>query len=138
MKDTKGPLHGLPISVKDNCNVHGMDSTIGLGKYLNDPAKNSAVIVRIMMDLGAVPFCKTNVPQTLLSFGCANPVFGLTKNHLNHDLTPGGSSGGESTLIAAGGSRLGIGSDIGGSVRIPAHFTGVVGFKVTKNRFRFG
>ncbi|OXA40478.1 fatty acid amide hydrolase 1 [Folsomia candida] len=131
----RGPLHGFPISVKDNCNVIGMDSTIGLGKFLYQPAEDSSAIVKSLMALGAIPFAKTNVPQTLLSFGCANPVFGLTKNFLNSSLSPGGSSGGESSLIAAGGSRLGIGSDIGGSVRIPAHFTGIAGFKVTKGRF---
>ena len=160
MKERKGPLHGLPVSIKDNCDVMGMDSTLGLGKRLYKPAGDHAVLVKVLMDLGAVPFCKTNVPQTLLrliiptscidfyyyscflswpfysSFDCTNPIFGTTKNFLNPKLTPGGSSGGESTLIAAGGSIIGLGSDIGGSVRIPAHFSGIVGLKVTKDRLR--
>ncbi|ODM93474.1 Fatty acid amide hydrolase 1 [Orchesella cincta] len=134
LKEVRGPFHGLPISVKDNCWVKGMDSSIGLAKYLYQPVAKDSAIVQCYKDLGAVPFCKTNVPQTLLSFGCQNPVFGVTKNNLNPDLTPGGSSGGESSLIGAGGSRLGLGSDIGGSVRIPAHFCGVAGFKGTSQR----
>lgn len=67
MKDVKGPFHGFPISIKDNCWVKGMDSTIGLAKFLYQPASKDAVIVQAFKGLGAVPFCKTNVPQTLLS-----------------------------------------------------------------------
>jgi fatty acid amide hydrolase len=134
LKEVKGPFHGLPISIKDNCGIKGLDSTLGLGKRCFIPAQDHSVIVKVLLDLGAVPFCKTNVPQTLISFGCANPVFGVTTNFLNDKLSPGGSSGGEATLIAGGGSILGIGSDIGGSVRIPAHFSGIFGFKGTKDR----
>ena len=80
---------------------------------------------------GAIPFVLTNVPQTLLTYSCENPVYGSTSNPLSKDRTSGGSSGGEGALIGTGGSLVGIGSDIGGSIRIPAAFCGVVGFKVT-------
>jgi Asp-tRNA(Asn)/Glu-tRNA(Gln) amidotransferase A subunit family amidase len=65
MKEIKGPLHGLPISVKDNINVEGMDSTLGFAKFVHKPEATNANIVKALMDLGAVPFCKTNVPQSL-------------------------------------------------------------------------
>lgn len=81
--------------------------------------------------LGAIPFVLTNVPQTLLTYSCENPVFGTTLNPLSADRTSGGSSGGEGALIASGGSLVGIGSDIGGSIRIPASFCGIVGFKAS-------
>ena len=77
--------------------------------------------------MGAVPFCLTNVPQSLQSYGCSNPIYGVTCHPKDPHRTPGGSSGGEACLIAGGGSILGIGSDVGGSLRIPAHFCGVVG-----------
>ena len=94
-----------------------------------------AVIVQVLRAQGAIPgFCRTNIPQTMLSFECSNPIYGQTANP--HDTTrgPGGSSGGEGCLIASGGSLLGIGTDIGGSVRAPAHFCGVAGFKPTPQR----
>ncbi|RCN25666.1 hypothetical protein ANCCAN_28619 [Ancylostoma caninum] len=80
--------------------------------------------------LGMVPFVQTNVPQSLLSYSCSNPVYGTTSNPLDKARTPGGSSGGESAIIAAGGSIIGIGGDVGGSIRIPCHFTGIAGIKV--------
>ena len=81
--------------------------------------------------MGAIPFCLTNVPQTMVSYACSNPVFGVTTNPLDKNRTPGGSSGGEACLIAMGGSILGLGSDIGGSLRIPAHFCGIPSLKPT-------
>lgn len=65
LKEPKGPLHGLPISVKENCSVEGTDSTIGFGKNIHKPQYETCMLVRMLMDLGAVPFCKTNVPQSL-------------------------------------------------------------------------
>ncbi|CAL8109904.1 unnamed protein product [Orchesella dallaii] len=134
MPEIKGKLHGLPISVKDNCNVEGMDSTIGFAKNLHKPQDETCTIVKMLMDLGAVPFCKTNVPQTLFCWGSGNPIFGETKNSLNPALGPGGSSSGEGSLIASGGSVFGIGTDAAGSVRIPAHFCGIACLKPTKMR----
>jgi amidase len=80
---------------------------------------------------GAIPFCKTSVPQTLISYECVNPVFGVTRNPHNAEYTPGGSSGGEAVLLAASGSCAGFGTDIGGSLRIPAHFSGCFALKPT-------
>ncbi|KAF0297513.1 Fatty acid amide hydrolase 1 [Amphibalanus amphitrite] len=130
----RGPLHGVPISVKDSIDLEGFDSTLGLAKYLDRPAASNATLVQTLIDLGAVPFCKTNVPQTLMSFGCSNPVWGVTTNIRDPARVPGGSSGGEAVLVAAGGSPLGLGSDIGGSARVPALFSGCCGFKPTCGR----
>ena len=131
---TLGILHGLPVSIKENLNVAGMYSTLGLVKRTKAPVTDDAVICRVLRAHGAIPFVKTNVPQTLISFDCSNPIYKATRNP--HDLTrtPGGSSGGESALIAAGGSILGIGTDIGGSVRIPAAFCGICALKPTAGR----
>ena len=128
-------LHGLPVSLKECCGVAGHDATIGSAKRIDLPMPVDAVIVQVLRAQGAIPgFCRTNLPQTMLSFECSNPVYGQTANP--HDTTrgPGGSSGGEGCLIASGGSLLGIGTDIGGSCRIPAHFSGCCGFKPTAGR----
>jgi len=90
--------------------------------------------VQMLRNLGAVPFCKTNVPQIMYSWECSNPVYGTTSNPLHLDYVPGGSSGGEGCLIAQGGSIVGLGTDIGGSCRIPAHMSGCCGLKASKNR----
>ena len=87
-----------------------------------------------MRKLGAIPFCLTNIPQTMVSYACSNPIFGITTHPLDKERTPGGSSGGEACLIAMGGSILGLGSDIGGSLRIPAHFCGISALKPTMGR----
>ncbi|XP_066297047.1 fatty-acid amide hydrolase 1-like isoform X1 [Branchiostoma lanceolatum] len=129
-----GLLHGVPVSIKENYNIKGMATTMGVTKYLDSPADEDAVIVQVLKKQGAVPFVKTNIPQTLLSFGCSNPVFGKTLNPFDPTRSPGGSSGGEAALIKGGGSILGFGSDVGGSVRIPAHFCGICGFKPTGRR----
>ncbi|XP_068223191.1 fatty-acid amide hydrolase 1-like [Palaemon carinicauda] len=128
------PLYGLPVSIKDNFQVQGLDTTHGLAKYLYQSASCHATLVQSLLALGAIPFCKTNIPQTLLSYRCSNPVWGETVNPFNTQRTCGGSSGGEAALIGAGGSILGLGSDTGGSIRIPAHFCGVVGIKPTSGR----
>ena len=128
-----GLLHGLPVSVKECVDVQGMCSTVGLGKWCS-PACDDAVIIKVLKAQGAIPFVKTNVPQTMISFDCSNPIYGITTNPYNKSRTPGGSSGGEGALIAGGGSVLGVGTDIGGSIRMPAAFCGVCGFKPTEGR----
>ncbi|KAM4641634.1 fatty-acid amide hydrolase 1-like [Discoglossus pictus] len=132
---TRGLLYGVPISLKDNFGYKGHDSTLGLIKNLDHPASEDCVVVQVLKRQGAIPFVKTNVPQSLLNYDCSNPIYGQTLNPLNHKKTPGGSSGGEGALVAASGSILGIGSDIGGSIRFPSSFCGVCGFKPTGNRF---
>ncbi|KAI9590976.1 amidase signature domain-containing protein [Syncephalis fuscata] len=129
-----GPLHGLPISVKDSVGMKGYDACIGYSAWTETPLSEDAVVIKCLRRAGAIPFVKTNIPQTLLAFECENPVFGRTLNPFNDKLTPGGSSGGEGALIGAKGSILGIGTDIGGSVRIPAHFCGIYSLKPTADR----
>ncbi|KAM5125209.1 fatty-acid amide hydrolase 1 [Mantella aurantiaca] len=130
----RGPLYGVPISLKDNYDCKGHDTTLGLMKNLQRPAVEDSVIVKVLKRQGAVPFLKTNVPQSMLNYDCSNPIFGQTLNPLNPKKTPGGSSGGEAALISGGGSILGFGSDIGGSLRFPSAFCGICGFKPTGNR----
>ncbi|XP_035705299.1 fatty-acid amide hydrolase 1 isoform X2 [Folsomia candida] len=134
LEQIKGPLHGIPVSIKEHCNVVGMDSTMGFAQFLFRPAQEDAAIVQAIKLLGGIPFCKTNVPQSLFTYACGNSIFGETLNPLNLKLSPGGSSGGCATLIAAGGSILGVGTDVGGSIRIPAHFCGIAGLKPTMPR----
>eukprot|EP00750_Incisomonas_marina_P014824 INCI1789.1.p1 GENE.INCI1789.1~~INCI1789.1.p1 ORF type:complete len:612 (-),score=87.92 INCI1789.1:260-1996(-) len=130
------PLFGLPISVKECFQVKDTVSTHGLKRYEGDAAADAdeSVLVKMLRNLGAVPFCKTNVPQIMYSWECSNPVYGTTSNPLHLDYVPGGSSGGEGCLIAQGGSIIGLGTDIGGSCRIPAHMSGCVGLKASKHR----
>ncbi|XP_068095690.1 vitamin D3 hydroxylase-associated protein-like [Hyperolius riggenbachi] len=132
---SKGALYGVPVSLKDNYNYKGHDSTLGLLKHFNQPATKDCILVQVLKKQGAIPFVKTNVPQSMLNYDCSNPMFGQTLNPLNHKKTPGGSSGGEGALIAGKGSILGFGSDIGGSIRFPSAFCGLCGFKPTCNRF---
>ena len=132
---TLPPLLGLPITIKDNIDVTGTDSTLGLRSRTNQPATTDAVTVAELRRAGAVILGKTNVPQLLLVQESDNAVYGVTKNPWHTGRSPGGSSGGEGAAIATGQSPLGIGSDIGGSIRIPAHFCGVAGLKPTVDRW---
>ncbi|KAJ8111195.1 hypothetical protein OPT61_g6159 [Boeremia exigua] len=130
-----GPLHGLPISLKDNFNIKGKDSTVGFTSLVDKPAEYNATLVDILQQLGAVRYCKTNVPTAMMIAESVNNTFGRTVNPLNRSLTSGGSSGGESALIAFGGSPLGVGTDIGGSLRIPAACTGIFTLRPSHGRF---
>ncbi|XP_039175879.1 fatty-acid amide hydrolase 1-like [Crotalus tigris] len=130
----KGLLYGVPVSIKDSINCKGSDTTLGFVKRLFQPAAEDAVIVQVLKHQGAIPFVKTNVPQSLLSYDCSNPIFGPTVHPLDHTKSPGGSSGGEGSLIKSGGSILGIGTDLGGSIRNPSGFCGICGLKTTSNR----
>ena len=108
-----GPLHGLPISIKDNFKVKGKDSTLGFVSWVDQPETSNSVLVDILRSLGAVLYVKTNVPTAMMIAESVNNTFGRTVNPLNRKLTSGGSSGGESALIAFGASLLGVGTDIG-------------------------
>ena len=131
--DPKPLLHGVPVSVKDIFGVEGYDSTVGLAKFIEQPMKD-CIITEVLKGHGAIPFVKTNVPQTMISWENTNPIFGQTVNPRDVTRGPGGSSGGEGALIAGGGSILGIGSDIGGSIRLPVACCGVYGMKLTGGR----
>jgi len=134
----RGALYGLPISVKECFWIKGYDSTAGLAKRIDQPSQEDGAFVKFLKDQHGIPFCQTNISQTMLSYGCSNPVFGNTSNPHDLSRTPGGSSGGESALIASGGSILGIGTDVGGSLRIPAHFCGLAALKPTSRRIYQG
>lgn len=135
----KGPLHGLPVSLKDSFQLRGVQSTLGYVAFLKDgPADTNSSMTQILLDAGAVLYVKTNVPQTLMSADTINNVFGRTVNPHKLSLGPGGSSGGEGALIALRGSLLGVGTDIGGSVRVPALACGLYGLRPTVNRLPFG
>jgi fatty acid amide hydrolase len=121
-----GPLAGLPFTVKESFDVAGAPTTLGLQPRLQHRAAADAFYVARMRQAGAILLGKTNENQ--------NPVYGRTRNPWNPDRAPGGSSGGEAALIAAGGSVLGLGSDMGGSIRLPAHACGVHGIKPTSGR----
>ncbi|KAF6719175.1 Fatty-acid amide hydrolase 1 [Oryzias melastigma] len=129
-----GLLYGVPVSIKENLEYKNHDTSCGVVVNLDRPAKRDSVIVEVLKRQGAVPFVKTNLPQALLNYDCSNPIYGQTLNPHHLQKTSGGSSGGEGALIGAGGSLLGIGSDIGGSIRIPASFCGICGFKPTAGR----
>lgn len=133
-----GPLHGLPVSVKDTFNIKGTDATIGLTALAFNPSKANAPLVDLLLSLGAVIVAKTNVPQTLGSLDSCNFLFGRTLNPLNRQLTAGGSSGGEGVMVAMRGSMVGFGTDVGGSIRVPAMCNGTYCIKPSVGRFPFG
>ncbi|KAI6760667.1 hypothetical protein HG530_009527 [Fusarium avenaceum] len=135
----RGSLHGIPISLKDQFNVKGYDTTLGYTSRAFKPASKDAVLVNILKKLGAIMICKTNLPQTDLNKWAEtdNPLWGLTENPIISGYTPGGSSGGESALIYSHGSLTGFGSDLGGSIRMPAHLMGLYGFKPSSSRLPY-
>lgn len=130
-----GPLAGVPVSLKDTFAVAGYDSCMGFSSMVGKPQSTESALVRLLRDAGAVPFVKTAVPITLLSFETHSAVCGVTTNPHVRTHSPGGSSGGEAALLALGGSRIGVGSDVAGSVRVPAHFSGVYAIKSSTGRF---
>ncbi|KAK5080532.1 hypothetical protein LTR70_008645 [Exophiala xenobiotica] len=133
-----GPLHGLTVSIKDGFNVAGYDSSIGLASLCFKPASSNAPLVDLLESLGCVIIAKTNIPQTLASLDSVNNVFGRTYNPFNRLLTAGGSSGGEGVLVAMKGSAIGFGTDIGGSIRVPAMCNGIYGYKPSVGRIPYG
>ncbi|KAK0042072.1 fatty-acid amide hydrolase 1-like isoform X1, partial [Biomphalaria pfeifferi] len=127
-------VYGIPISLTEIIHVKSQDSTAGLSLNLNVMVKD-AVIVKVLKSQGAIPFIRTNVPQIgLQSFASSNPIYGTTVHPFVAGRSPGGGSSGEGSLLACKGSILGVGTDISGGIRIPAHFCGVCGFKPTSCR----
>ncbi|KAL2856990.1 amidase signature domain-containing protein [Aspergillus pseudodeflectus] len=133
----RGPLHGLPVSLKDCFPIEGTDATIGYTAFANarTTEDEEAEITKIMRESGAILFCKTNVPTAMMSGETYNAIYGYTSNPYNRSLSSGGSSGGEGALLALRGSPLGVGTDVGGSVRIPASFCGLYSLKPSAGRF---
>ncbi|KAF5024396.1 hypothetical protein F66182_3482 [Fusarium sp. NRRL 66182] len=128
---TIGPLHGLPISIKDHIHIIGTQSSQGSLASISKDEQDSD-IVAILRSQGAVFYCKTNQPQSLMHLE-SDSHWGRVLNPFNIHLSAGGSTGGEAALIAMKGSVLGIGTDIGGSIRGPSAFCGIYGFKATSN-----
>ena len=138
-----GPLHGLPVSLKDQFHIKGVETTMGYVGWIgtfqgvkHDPRRCvfESELVKELRALGAVLHCKTSVPTTLMCGETVNNIVGYTWNPKNRHLSCGGSSGGEGALIALKGSAGGFGTDIGGSVRIPACFNGLYGIRPSAGR----
>ncbi|KAF2727068.1 amidase [Polyplosphaeria fusca] len=129
-----GPLHGLPISVKEHIGFKGLRCTTGYVSHWDNISKEDAHVLQTLSTAGAVFHCRTTVPQTMMHLETDSNLYGVTVNPYNPNLTSGGSSGGEGALVALGGSCLGIGSDVGGSIRNPAANCGIYGFKPTAFR----
>lgn len=132
--ETWGPLHGVPFTLKDSLETAGMRTTAGfppLADYV--PADDATVAARLRA-AGAILMGKTNLPVLATGLQTDNPIFGRTNNPWSLERTPGASSGGSAAAVAAGMSPLDIGSDIGGSLRIPAHFCGTYALKPTEHR----
>lgn len=124
-----GPLHGVPMTVKDSFETAGMRTTCGVPLWGEHVPAEDAVAVARLKRAGAIVFGKTNLPAYAADLQTYNPLFGVTPNPWAADRTPGGSSGGAAAAVAAGLTALEVGSDIGGSIRTPAHFCGVYGHK---------
>lgn len=133
--EVRSPIDGLPVSVKESLDFEGLAATMGVESRKGHRATSDAALVRQLREAGAVILGRTNVSQYLIYHESRNPIFGQTANPWDSGRTPGGSSGGEGAAIASGMSPLGIGTDIGGSIRVPAHFCGIVGLKPTLDRW---
>jgi amidase len=126
-----GPLHGVPMTIKESYDVVGMPTTWGLPELKDNRPSRNALAVDRLLGAGAVLFGKTNVPAWLADWQSYNAVYGTTNNPWDLSRTPGGSSGGSAAALAAGLTGLEAGSDIGASIRNPAHYCGVYGHKPT-------
>ncbi len=133
-RGTRCALHGLPVTIKSSIATAGYRCEIGSLLHKGEIPGEDAVVVARMHAAGALILGTTNCPEFLMAYETANLLHGCTRNPWNLDRTPGGSSGGESAAIAAGMSAAGLGSDSGGSVRVPAHFTGICSLKPTPGR----
>lgn len=128
------PLHGVPISIKSSIDVAGMKCEAGTRLRAGHVASSDAPLVARLRQAGAIVLGVTNTPEMLMAWETGNPLYGRTNNPWDLERTPGGSSGGEAAAIASGMSAAGVGSDGGGSIRVPAHFSGICGLKPTPGR----
>src|SRR5258706_9198057 len=132
--EKRGPLHGVPVTIKDSLDTAGIVTTGGTKGRATFVPREDATVVKRLRAAGAIVMGKSNTPELTLSYETNNLVYGRTNNPFDLERTSGGSSGGASAILAAGGSPLDIGSDTGGSIRLPAHFCGVTGLKPTAGR----
>ena len=126
-----GPLHGLPMTIKESYDVLGMPATWGIPRLRDNYPRRNALAVERLLAAGAIIFGKTNVPHYLADWQSFNAIYGTTNNPWDQTRSPGGSSGGSAAALAAGLTALEAGSDIGASIRNPAHYCGVYGHKPT-------
>jgi len=131
---SRRPLFGLPVTVKSSIATRGFKCEIGSLLHKGEAPREDAVVVERLRAAGALILGTTNCPEFLMAYETANLLHGRTRNPWDLERTPGGSSGGESAAIAAGLSAAGLGSDSGGSVRVPAHFIGICSLKPTPGR----
>lgn len=129
-----GPLHGVPMTIKDSLDTTGVVTAAGTRGRKNFIPKEDATVVKRLKAAGAILLGKTNTPELTWAFETNNPVYGVTNNPWDVRLSPGGSSGGAAAIVAAEGVPFDIGSDTGGSIRVPSHFCGVAGIKPTSGR----
>eukprot|EP01084_Bolivina_argentea_P234604 394962_1 len=127
-------LLGIPISIKDVFEMKNSDSTNGILSCCNNKCNSDGSVLKVIRENGGIPFCKTSVPQLLMMAETSNNIIGDTLNPYDITRSCGGSSGGEAAIIGNKGSILGIGGDIGGSLRIPAHFSGIIAYKPSSRR----
>ncbi|KAF1937439.1 amidase [Clathrospora elynae] len=132
-----GPLHGVPMTLKDQFDVKGYDSTLGYTGRAFKPAEEDCVLVAMLKGMGAIIIAKSNLPQSIMWCETENPLWGLTVHPKNPTFTPGGSTGGEATLLSLQGTVVGWGTDIGGSIRIPSHMNGLYGLKPSSTRLPY-
>ena len=130
----RGPLHGVPMTLKDSLDTEGVITTWATLGRQNEVPEVDATLVTRLREAGSILLGKTNTPELTLAADTDNLVYGRTKNPYDTNLSPGGSSGGAAAIIATGGSPFDIGSDTGGSIRIPSHSCGIAGIKPTSGR----
>lgn len=129
-----GPLHGVPVTVKDSFATAGMRTTASFRRLADHVPREDATVVARLRAAGAIVWGKTNMPELAMDFQSQSPLFGRASNPHDLSRTPGGSSGGAAAAVAAGLTSFEVGSDIGGSLRLPAHFCGVFSLKPTEHR----
>lgn len=130
----RGPLHGVPMTIKDSIDTAGVITTAGTQGRASFVPDRDATVVERLRQAGAVLLGKTNTPELTLGGETDNLVYGRTNNPYDFDCTPGGSSGGAGAIVASCGAAFDVGSDTGGSVRLPAHYCGITGLKPTSGR----
>ncbi len=132
--EIRGALHGVPMTIKDSLDTAGIISTGGTKGRESFIPQQDATVVRRLREAGAILLGKTNTPEFTLSFETNNLIYGRTNNPYDTSRTPGGSSGGAAAIVAASGAPFDIGSDFGGSIRLPSHLCGIAGLKPSAGR----
>jgi len=132
-----GPLHGLPISLKDQFRVKGIETSMGYVAWIGKYEKENSVLVDLLLQAGAVFYVKTSVPQSLMVCETVNNVIGRTVNPRNKNWSCGGSSGGEGAMVGFRGGIIGVGTDIGGSIRVPSAFNFLYGIRPSHGRLPY-